>query len=107
LKSLARFADIIAVTIDQSQKFFNKGVYETGYPLRPDLALWDRQTAYHHLNISGKFPVLLVSGGSKGARSINQAVLNNLKGLLARFEIIHLCGDGRQAVVRRLNCLWN
>lgn len=100
LKSLARFADIIAVTIDQSQKFFNRSVYETGYPLRPDLALWDRQTAYQHLSISGKFPVLLVSGGSKGAHSINQAVLNNLKGLLARFEIIHLCGDGDWQVVK-------
>ncbi len=100
LKSLAGFADIIAVTTDQSQKFFNKSIYETGYPLRPDLALWDRQTAHQHLGISGKLPVLLVFGGSKGAHSINQAVLNNLKGLLAKFEIIHLCGDGDWQVVK-------
>ncbi|RPJ25209.1 MAG: undecaprenyldiphospho-muramoylpentapeptide beta-N-acetylglucosaminyltransferase, partial [Chloroflexi bacterium] len=69
LKSLARFADVIAVTTEQSQKFFKKRVYETGYPLRPDLALWDRQTAHRHLGISGSLPVLLVFGGSKGARS--------------------------------------
>jgi UDP-N-acetylglucosamine:LPS N-acetylglucosamine transferase len=100
LKSLAGFADIIAVTTDQSRKFFNKSVYETGYPLRPDLALWDRQTAHQHLGISSKLPVLLVFGGSKGAHSINQAVLNNLKGLLAKFEIIHLCGDGDWQVVK-------
>ena len=79
IKSIARFADIIAVTTEQSQKFFNKQVYETGYPLRPDLALWDRQTAHQHLGISGKLPVLLVFGGSKGAHSINMAVLNNLQ----------------------------
>ena len=36
IKSIAGFADIIAVTTEQSQKFFNKQVYETGYPLRPD-----------------------------------------------------------------------
>jgi UDP-N-acetylglucosamine--N-acetylmuramyl-(pentapeptide) pyrophosphoryl-undecaprenol N-acetylglucosamine transferase len=100
LKSLAGFADVIAVTTDQSQKFFNKSVYETGYPLRPDLALWDRQTANQHLGISSKLPVLLVFGGSKGAHSINQAVLNNLKGLLAKFEIIHLCGEGDWKVVK-------
>ena len=82
LKSLARSADIIAVTTEQSQKFFNKKIYETGYPLRPDLALWDRQTAHQHLGISGKLPVLLVFGGSKGAHSINQAVLNSLRGFL-------------------------
>ena len=93
LKSLARFADVIAVTTEQSQKFFNKQVYETGYPLRPDLALWDRQTAHQHLGISGKLPVLLVFGGSKGARSINMAVLNNLRALLEKFEIIHISGE--------------
>ena len=93
LKSLTRFADVIAVTTDQSQKFFNKKVLETGYPLRADLALWDRQTATQHLGISGERPVVLVFGGSKGARSINFAVMNNVRELLARFEIIHLSGE--------------
>jgi len=93
LKSLARFSDVIAVTTDQSQKYFNKPVFETGYPLRADLALWDRQTAHHHLGISGKLPVLLVFGGSQGARSINMAVLHHLHALLQKFEIVHLTGE--------------
>ena len=93
LKSLARFADVIAVTTEQSQQFFNKRVYETGYPLRVDLSLWDRQTAHQHLGISGKLPVLLVFGGSKGAHSINLAVLNNLHALLEKLEIIHISGE--------------
>ena len=93
LKSLARFADVIAVTTEESQKFFRKQVYETGYPLRPDLALWDRQTAHQHLSISGDLPVLLVFGGSKGARSINLAVWNHLLALLAKFEVIHISGE--------------
>ncbi len=102
LKSLAGSADIIAVTTEQSQQFFNKRVYETGYPLRPDLALWDRQTAHHHLDISGKLPVLLVFGGSKGARSINLAVLNNLRALLEKFEIIHLSGETDWEIVKSM-----
>src|SRR5512142_1432487 len=44
LKSLSGFATVIAVTTSQSQKFFNKKVFETGYPLRKDLAVWDRST---------------------------------------------------------------
>jgi UDP-N-acetylglucosamine--N-acetylmuramyl-(pentapeptide) pyrophosphoryl-undecaprenol N-acetylglucosamine transferase len=100
LKSLARFADVIAVTTEESQKFFNKRVYETGYPLRADLALWDRQTAQRHLGISGQLPVLLVFGGSKGARSINLAMLNNLRELLGMFEIIHLTGELDWQIVR-------
>ncbi len=93
LKSLAGFCDVIAATTDQSQKFFNKPVYQTGYPLRPDLALWDRQTANQHLGISGNLPVLLVFGGSKGAHSINLTVLDILRDLLRKFEVIHLSGE--------------
>jgi len=93
LKSLSGFADVIAVTSGQSQKFFNKKVFETGYPLRADLALWDRSTAHSHLSISSGLPILLIFGGSKGARSINTTVLNNLRELLAKFEIIHLSGE--------------
>jgi UDP-N-acetylglucosamine--N-acetylmuramyl-(pentapeptide) pyrophosphoryl-undecaprenol N-acetylglucosamine transferase len=93
LKSLARFSNVIAVTTEQSQQYFNKRVYETGYPLRPDLALWDRQTAHRHLGISGALPSLLVFGGSQGARSINMAVLLHLRALLQKFEIIHLTGE--------------
>jgi len=93
LKSLARSADVIVVTNEQTQKFFKKKVYETGYPLRADLALWERSMAHNHMGISGKLPVLLIFGGSKGARSINMAVLSHLRELLDRFEVIHLSGD--------------
>ena len=100
IKSIARFADVIAVTTEQSQKFFNKRVYETGYPLRPDLALWDRQTAHQHLGITGKLPVVLVFGGSKGAHSINMSVLSNLRALLEKCEVVHLSGDGDWELVK-------
>jgi UDP-N-acetylglucosamine--N-acetylmuramyl-(pentapeptide) pyrophosphoryl-undecaprenol N-acetylglucosamine transferase len=93
LKSLAALADVIAVTTGESQKFFNKKVYETGYPIRSDLALWDRKTATQHLGIDGRLPVLLVFGGSKGARSINMAIVNQLNALLTRFELIHITGE--------------
>lgn len=101
IKSIARFADIIAVTTEQSQKFFNKQVYESGYPIRPDLALWDRQTAHQHFGISGELPVLLVFGGSKGAHSINMAVLQNLRALLEKCEVIHLSGEADWQIVER------
>ena len=93
LKSLAGMADVITVTTAESQKFFNKKVYETGYPVRKDLALWDRNTASQHLGVHDGAPVLLVFGGSKGAHSINLAVLNNLRALLEKFELIHISGE--------------
>ena len=93
LKSLAGMADVIAVTTDKSQQFFNKKVLETGYPIRADLALWNRDTATQHLSLSGKGYVLLFWGGSKGAHSLNIAVLNNLRVLLSKYELIHITGE--------------
>jgi UDP-N-acetylglucosamine--N-acetylmuramyl-(pentapeptide) pyrophosphoryl-undecaprenol N-acetylglucosamine transferase len=93
LKSLAGMANVIAVTTDESQQFFNKKVYETGYPLRADLARWDRQTAIQHLGLSNMGEVLLFFGGSKGAHSINTAVLNNLRVLLSKYQLIHITGE--------------
>jgi len=101
IKSLAGSADVIAVTTSESQQFFNKKVYETGYPLRVDLSLWDRQTATQHLGISGKLPVLLVFGGSKGAHSLNVAVLNNLSAILGKFELVHISGETDWDIVRQ------
>lgn len=93
LKSLAGFSDAIAVTTEGSQRYFNKKVVQTGYPLRSDLALWDRETAHRHLGISSGLSVLLILGGSKGARSINLVVLKHLRNLLEKFEVIHISGD--------------
>lgn len=100
IKSLAGSADVIAVTTNESQQFFNKKVYETGYPLRSDLALWDRETAISHLGVSGEIPVLLVWGGSKGAHSVNQSIINNLRPLLEKYELIHVSGEQDWNLVR-------
>ena len=39
-------------------------------------------------------------GGSKGAHSINTAILSNLRALLEKCEIIHLSGDGDWELVK-------
>lgn len=95
LKLIARFADQIAVTTADSKQYFNKShkVVVTGYPTRPDLHTWERQAARQFFAMDMAEPVLLITGGSKGARSINQAVINNLDGLLSVTQIIHITGQ--------------
>jgi UDP-N-acetylglucosamine--N-acetylmuramyl-(pentapeptide) pyrophosphoryl-undecaprenol N-acetylglucosamine transferase len=94
LKMLARFADRIAVSVPDSQKYFRdrSGVSVTGYPVRSELAGWDLDAARRALGLSGDLPVLLVTGGSTGARSINRAVIRALPELLPDFQIVHLVG---------------
>lgn len=95
LKALSGFARCITVTSEQSKQFFgkDKNIVVTGYPLRNDLLKWDTLSARSHFHITGERPVLLVYGGSKGARSLNLALLAHLEVLLERMEIIHITGE--------------
>ncbi len=93
LKSLARFADRIAVTAEESQKYFSRKVVVTGYPLRTDLTEWTKQNARQTLKLDDDLPVLLIVGGSKGARSINQVVVPNLPTLLDMAQVVHISGQ--------------
>ena len=94
LKILALFADRIAVTTEKSKEFFSRKsrLTVTGYPARAELADWSKSKALELFGLSADLPVLLVFGGSTGARSINRAVLAGLKELLKEMQIIHLSG---------------
>jgi UDP-N-acetylglucosamine--N-acetylmuramyl-(pentapeptide) pyrophosphoryl-undecaprenol N-acetylglucosamine transferase len=96
LKTLARFADRIALTVSESQGYFPPAAGHklavTGYPLRPELRVWDPETARQELGLTAGLPVLLVSGGSSGARSLNRALLAGLDELLGEMQVVHLSG---------------
>lgn len=96
LRTIARFADYIAVTTEESRAFFSRKAHVTvtGYPTRPDLEKWnDAQAARRALGCDPALPTLLVFGGSKGSRSINQALLPALPALLADSQVIHISGQ--------------
>ena len=95
LKVISWIADCIAVTSEESKKYFSKKgrVFISGYPTRPELTKWDRPSARQKFNLSYTEPVLLIYGGSKGARSINHAVLSQLSDLLRIAQVIHISGD--------------
>jgi UDP-N-acetylglucosamine--N-acetylmuramyl-(pentapeptide) pyrophosphoryl-undecaprenol N-acetylglucosamine transferase len=95
LKFLGYFSDVITVTAPDSKKFFSspERIVHTGYPLRSGLLNWSREKAIRHFGLDSSLPTLLVTGGSKGARSINMAVLKSLNELLEMTQIIHLTGS--------------
>jgi UDP-N-acetylglucosamine--N-acetylmuramyl-(pentapeptide) pyrophosphoryl-undecaprenol N-acetylglucosamine transferase len=95
LKALSRFATRITLTAEESQPFFspNARTVVTGYPVRAELADWKKDAARKKLGLKSKLPVLLVFGGSKGAHSINMALLSDLPGLLEAMEVIHISGE--------------
>ncbi len=94
LKALAWFADKITVTAPTSSAYFSRTerIVTTGYPLRSNLTVWEKKAAREKLGLDADTPVLLVFGGSKGARSINNALLANLPALLEKTQIVHISG---------------
>lgn len=94
LKALARFANRIALTTETSRKYFPNPskLTVTGYPVRPGLKRWTRKDALEYFNFDPGIPTITVAGGSKGARSINTAIMNILPQLLKEMQVIHLTG---------------
>ncbi|MEY2817128.1 MAG: UDP-N-acetylglucosamine--N-acetylmuramyl-(pentapeptide) pyrophosphoryl-undecaprenol [Chloroflexota bacterium] len=91
LKFLGYFADVITVTAPDSKKFFSnpERIVHSGYPLRSGLLNWSREKAISHFGLDSSLPTLLVTGGSKGARSINLAVLNCLRWRRSFISLVH------------------
>lgn len=96
LRFLARSAKVIALTTEKSRGYFmgarQARLVVTGYPTRPDLKSWSRSAAREKLGLVSDLPVVLIFGGSKGARSINRALLYGLPRLLQRAEVLHISG---------------
>jgi len=94
LKFLFRFSKKIALNVDETLAYIPRGhaVEVTGYPVRASITQWDKQSARHALNLKEDKPVLTILGGSKGARSINRAVIACLSGLLEQAQVLHITG---------------
>ncbi|MCJ7694437.1 MAG: undecaprenyldiphospho-muramoylpentapeptide beta-N-acetylglucosaminyltransferase [Anaerolineaceae bacterium] len=94
IKILSRFARKIAVTTENSRKYFpnQEKIIVTGYPIRQDLSKWTKKMGRAYFKITDNRPVILFMGGSSGARSINNAVLNILDKLVDQYNVIHITG---------------
>lgn len=84
-KLLAKNASKICTAYDGMQKFFpEEKITLTGNPVRKDiLDLWGKRTqALTHFGLDPVKPVLLVMGGSLGARTLNNAMKADLQKLV-------------------------
>lgn len=100
-KVLARVAERVFITLDESAKYFPKErTLLTGNPLRQQIlaAALEEPAA----TADGRFH-LLVFGGSQGAHAINTAMteaLSRMEGVRERITIVHQTGENDAAEVR-------
>lgn len=98
-KMLANNASTICVAYDGMERFFPKEkIVLTGNPVRQNLAGASREEAYRHFGFSPNKKTMLVIGGSLGAKTVNESVLNGLEALLADGTVQLLWQTGKSYI---------
>ncbi|MEN9936260.1 MAG: hypothetical protein RLZZ387_2839 [Chloroflexota bacterium] len=111
VRFLSRLATATACSVEDSAPYLRRSVAElrpnespaatpelrssiivTGYPVRPELFHQNRAACRATFELEEGLPAVLVTGGSRGARSINRAIEALLPHLLPLAQVIHVCG---------------
>ncbi|MCX6724018.1 MAG: UDP-N-acetylglucosamine--N-acetylmuramyl-(pentapeptide) pyrophosphoryl-undecaprenol N-acetylglucosamine transferase [Candidatus Staskawiczbacteria bacterium] len=92
-QTTAKWAKKIFTSFPKTEYFNPEKITITGNPIRSDILEGDKQTAAEIFNLTLSKPIFLVIGGSQGAETINDFILNVLNNLLKDYEIIHVTGS--------------
>ena len=93
---LAKFAKKIILSFSSSEKYFSKHQKKLvliGNPIRREITQGNEIQGRAIFKIGSDKPVVLIIGGSQGAKKINEIILNTLPRLLEIAEIIHVTGE--------------
>ncbi len=95
-KILSRYVDRVAITFDESIKYFKypNRVINTGNPIRGEILNRDKQSSYKLLNLDSHMPLILSFGGSGGQKKLNDAIMDILGNDRWNhdFQLIHITG---------------
>lgn len=91
---MEKFSRRVAISYPSAQGVFDKSkVIITGNPVREGILNGNPAEARQRFRLTESKPVIFITGGSQGSRSINDAILNILPDLLHRFQLIHQTGE--------------
>src|SRR5229473_6847516 len=97
-RMIAPLATRISVAFADSVAYFPaRKTVQLGNPVRQavlDVRQTSPQQARTALGFDAALPLLLVTGGSQGARHLNQVACQALPGLLAQCQVLHISGRG-------------
>jgi UDP-N-acetylglucosamine--N-acetylmuramyl-(pentapeptide) pyrophosphoryl-undecaprenol N-acetylglucosamine transferase len=104
-KIIARFSKKIFVSYPTDVYRENiKNIAYSGPILREKFTSSDlpTKTDYQSFLFSQNLPIILILGGSLGAKTINRCIFEALEKLLSKFQIIHQTGNSDLAEAKRL-----
>lgn len=104
-RTLARVVKKVMVTFPESIAHFGVSgkVTLVGLPVRPEIGTVARETGAKHFGLRSDRLTLLVTGGSRGARTLNQAMLTVLDRLSLRADVQVIWATGSVTHQESLN----
>ncbi len=90
----ARYAVKVATTFPECAEALGQKGILTGTPLRQELFRGSKERGLQLSGLTGDKPVLLMTGGSLGAQSVNRVLREALPEILKTMDVIHLTGKG-------------
>ncbi len=108
-RALAPVATRVFTTFPASDRYFPRGKVEClGNPIRPEAYRLSRDEARAKLGFPSVPHLLLVTGGSLGAKSINRATVEALGAWLSHpdWAVLHVAGKGDMQAVTELTAAY-
>ena len=89
-----KFARNIAVGFSEAAQYFDhEKVAHTGNPVRKEILEPQHTGARSFFKLEEDIPAIVILGGSQGAQSINEHILDALPDLVNRYYVIHQTGQ--------------
>lgn len=94
-KFLSRYVDKIAICFEEAREFFpEQKVVLTGNPRASEVVGQDGIRGRLSSGLKLKMPTVLIFGGSRGAKPINEAVVKSLTELSGKpYQVLYVTGD--------------
>ena len=91
-KIIAKKAKYLCCRFRETANSFGKNALFTGSPVRNEIFNGNKNIVFKRHNITKNLPIILVVGGSLGAKAINDAIFGSISKLAQKYFIIHIVG---------------
>lgn len=100
---MAPFARMITTALADSTKAFpKKKTFWLGNPVRQHVIDGDKRAALKRFGLTNELPIVFATGGGTGSMRVNQLIVEAVRHLKGRAQVIHLSGKERpQELVER------
>lgn len=91
-KIIAKISQNLCCSFKETAKKYGKNAIFTGSPIRKNILNGDKESTLSRYKITKNKPIILVMGGSLGAKSINNIIWDNIDKLTEKYTIFHIVG---------------